>query len=247
MVEIVDFLINIKYIHLLIMMIHGIKNGLIMEKFLRITILFGLMCAIVLVILGILFIINIIYSIILKKKINCMNIIENCIIPSYGIALGIVFSTVILTFTIINEEIEIIEPNINKHFRVIVGEIEKFKNFPRRNYISLTKEYNLKKIGLDKYIDIDIKKTLHFDNYELNELIEKIDTMIEIDNNLELSLDEKKHLKDKVISSKGYKQINNIRNEIYKLIEEKDKNESIRKEKINLEEQKEILKTFKNL
>lgn len=68
MVEIVDFLINIKYIHLLIMMIHGIKNGLIMEKFLRITILFGLMCAIVLVILGILFIINIIYSIILKKK-----------------------------------------------------------------------------------------------------------------------------------------------------------------------------------
>lgn len=152
-----------------------------------------------------------------------------------------------MTFTIINEEIEIIEPNINKHFRVIVGEIEKFKNFPRRNYISLTKEYNLKKIGLDKYIDIDIKKTLHFDNYELNELIEKIDTMIEIDNNLELSLDEKKHLKDKVISSKGYKQINNIRNEIYKLIEEKDKNESIRKEKINLEEQKEILKTFKNL
>jgi hypothetical protein len=246
MVEIVDFLINIEYIQFLIMMIQGVKNGLIIEKFLSIIILFFLMCGIALVILVIFLIINIIYSIILKKKINCMDRIENFIVPSIGVALGIVFSITVLTFTIIrNEEIEIIEPNWNKDFRVIAGGKEKFKNFPRRTYISLTKEYTLKKIGLDKYIDI--KKTLHFDNYELNKLIEKIDTMIEIDNNFNLSLDEKKHFKDEVISSKNCKDINNIRNKIYDFIEEKDYTEFKRKEKINLEEQKEILKNIKNL
>lgn len=40
MVEIVDFLINIEYIQFLIMMIQGVKNGLIIEKFLSIIILF---------------------------------------------------------------------------------------------------------------------------------------------------------------------------------------------------------------
>lgn len=175
-----------------------------------------------------------------------MDRIENFIVPSIGVALGIVFSITVLTFTIIrNEEIEIIEPNWNKDFRVIAGGKEKFKNFPRRTYISLTKEYTLKKIGLDKYIDI--KKTLHFDNYELNEVIEKVDTIINIDSNFNLSLDEKKYFKDKVISSKGYKEIGDIRNEIYDFIEEKDYTEFKRKEKINLEEQKEIFKNFKNL
>lgn len=206
------------------------------------------MYGIAFVILVIFLIINIIYSIILKKKINCMDRIENFIVPSIGVALGIVFSITVLTFTIIrNEEIEIIEPNRNKYFIVLVGEKEKFKNFPRRYYISLTKECVLKKIGLDKYIDIKNKKILHFDNYELNEVIEKVDTIINIDNNFNLSLDEKKYFKDKVISSKGYKEIGEIRNEIYELIKEKNKNESIRKEKINLEEQKEILKNIKNL
>ena len=78
-------------------------------------------------------------------------------------------------------------------------------------------------------------------------MIEKIDTMIEIDNNFNLSLDEKKHFKDEVISSKNCKDINNIRNKIYDFIEEKDYTEFKRKEKINLEEQKEILKNIKNL
>lgn len=246
MIEIVDFLINIKYIQFLIMMIQGVKSGLIIEKFISIIILFFLMLGIALVILAIFLIINVIYSIILKKKIKCMDMIENFIVPSICVALGIVFSITVLTFTIIrNEEIEIIEPNWNKNFIVLVGEKEKFKNFPRRTYISLTKEYTLKKIGLDKYIDI--KKTLHFDNYELNEIIEKVDTIINIDSNFNLSLDEKKYFKDKVISSKGYKEIGDIRNEIYDFIEEKDYTEFKRKEKINLEEQKEILKNFKNL
>ena len=246
MIEIVDFLINIKYIQFLIMMIQGVKSGLIIEKFISIIILFFLMLGIALVILAIFLIINVIYSIILKKKIKCMDMIENFIVPSICVALGIVFSLTVLTFTIIrNEEIEIIEPNWNKNFIVLVGEKEKFKNFPRRTYISLTKEYTLKKIGLDKYIDI--KKTLHFDNYELNEIIEKVDTIINIDSNFNLSLDEKKYFKDKVISSKGYKEIGDIRNEIYDFIEEKDYTEFKRKEKINLEEQKEILKNFKNL
>lgn len=246
MIEIVDFLINIKYIQFLIMMIQGVKSGLIIEKFISIIILFFLMLGIALVILAIFLIINVIYSIILKKKIKCMDMIENFIVPSICVALGIVFSITVLTFTIIrNEEIEIIEPNWNKNFIVLVGEKEKFKNFPRRTYISLTKEYTLKKIGLDKYIDI--KKTLHFDNYELNEIIEKVDTIINIDSNFNLSLDEKKYFKDKVISSKGYKEIGDIRNEIYDFIEEKDYTEFKRKEKINLEEQKEIFKNFKNL
>lgn len=246
MIEIVDFLINIKYIQFLIMMIQGVKSGLIIEKFISIIILFFLMLGIALVILAIFLIINVIYSIILKKKIKCMDMIENFIVPSICVALGIVFSITVLTFTIIrNEEIEIIEPNWNKNFIVLVGEKEKFKNFPRRTYISLTKEYTLKKIGLDKYIDI--KKTLHFDNYELNEIIEKVDTIINIDNNFNLSLDEKKYFKDKVISSKDYDEINDIRNEIYELIEEKEYNKFKRKEEINFKEQKKILKELKNL
>ena len=176
-----------------------------------------------------------------------MDIIESLIMPSILMSLGIIILTTIFTITIIkNEEVKIIEPNRNKYFIVLVGEKEKFKNFPRRCYISLTKECVLKKIGLDKYIDIKNKKILHFDNYELNEVIEKVDTIINIDNNFNLSLDEKKYFKDKVISSKGYKEIGEIRNEIYELIKEKNKNESIRKEKINLEEQKEILNNFKN-
>ena len=237
MIEIVDFLINIKYIQFLIMVIQGVKSGLIIEKFISIIILFFLMLGIALVILAIFLIINVIYSIILKKKIKCMDMIENFIVPSICVALGIVFSITVLTFTIIrNEEIEIIEPNWNKNFIVLVGEKEKFKNFPRRTYISLTKEYTLKKIGLDKYIDI--KKTLHFDNYELNEIIEKVDTIINIDNNFNLSLDEKKYFKDKVISSKDYDEINDIRNEIYELIEEKEYNKFKRKEEINFKEQK---------
>lgn len=246
MIEIVDFLINIKYIQFLIMVIQGVKSGLIIEKFISIIILFFLMLGIALVILAIFLIINVIYSIILKKKIKCMDMIENFIVPSICVALGIVFSITVLTFTIIrNEEIEIIEPNWNKNFIVLVGEKEKFKNFPRRTYISLTKEYTLKKIGLDKYIDI--KKTLHFDNYELNEIIEKVDTIINIDNNFNLSLDEKKYFKDKVISSKDYDEINDIRNEIYELIEEKEYNKFKRKEEINFKEQKKILKELKNL
>ena len=254
MIEIVDFLINIKYIQFLIMVIQNLKE----DPIICIIFLLFLVIGIVLFALFIFFIIeiistiyDIIYVIILNKEIKCNKkiqgfIIKNYIILSISIALGIIFSITVLTFTMIrNEEIEIIEPNRNKDFIVLVGEKEKFKNFPRRTYISLTKEYALKKIGLDKYIDI--KKTLHFDNYELNEIIEKVDTIINIDNNFNLSLDEKKYFKDKVISSKDYDEINDIRNEIYELIEEKEYNKFKRKEEINFKEQKKILKELKNL
>lgn len=241
MIGILDFLINIEYIHLIISTVQLFKK----DSLTSITFLFFILISIGFIILVIFSIIKIIYYLILKKKIKCMDIIESLIMPSILMSLGIIILTTIFTITIIkNEEVKIIEPNRNKYFIVLVGEKEKFKNFPRRCYISLTKECVLKKIGLDKYIDI--KKTLNFDNYELNEIIEKVDTIINIDNNFNLSLDEKKYLKDKVISSKGYKEIGEIRNEIYELIKEKNKNESIRKEKINLEEQKEILNNFKN-
>lgn len=241
MIGILDFLINIEYIHLIILSVQLFKK----DSLTSITFLFFILISIGFIILVIFSIIKIIYYLILKKKIKCMDIIESLIMPSILMSLGIIILTTIFTITIIkNEEVKIIEPNRNKYFIVLVGEKEKFKNFPRRCYISLTKECVLKKIGLDKYIDI--KKTLNFDNYELNEIIEKVDTIINIDNNFNLSLDEKKYLKDKIISSKGYKEIGEIRNEIYELIKEKNKNESIRKEKINLEEQKEILNNFKN-
>lgn len=241
MIGILDFLINIEYIHLIILSVQLFKK----DSLTSITFLFFILISIGFIILVIFSIIKIIYYLILKKKIKCMDIIESLIMPSILMSLGIIILTTIFTITIIkNEEVKIIEPNRNKYFIVLVGEKEKFKNFPRRCYISLTKECALKKIGLDKYIDI--KKTLNFDNYELNEIIEKVDTIINIDNNFNLSLDEKKYLKDKIISSKGYKEIGEIRNEIYELIKEKNKNESIRKEKINLEEQKEILNNFKN-
>jgi hypothetical protein len=126
MVEIVDFLINIEYIQFLIMMIQGVKNGLIIEKFLSIIILFFLMCGIALVILVIFLIINIIYSIILKKKINCMDRTENFIVPSIGVALGIVFSITVLTFTIIrNSEKDIQELNRKVNYGDI--SLEKFE------------------------------------------------------------------------------------------------------------------------
>ena len=241
MIGILDFLINIEYIYLIIFTVQLFKK----DSLTSITFLFFILISIGFISLVIFSIIKIIYYFILKKKIKCMDIIDSLIMPSILMSLGIIILTTIFTITIIkNEEVKIIEPNRNKYFIVLVGEKEKFKNFPRRCYISLTKECVLKKIGLDKYIDI--KKTLNFDNYELNEIIEKVDTIINIDNNFNLSLDEKKYLKDKVISSKGYKEIGEIRNEIYELIKEKNKNESIRKEKINLEEQKEILNNFKN-
>ena len=240
MIGILDFFINIEYIHFIILMVQLFKK----DSLISITHLFFILISLGFFILVTFSIIKIIYYLILKKKIKYMDIIESLIMSVTLISLGIIILTTIFTFAVIkNEEIEIIEPNRNKDYIVLVGEKAKFKNFPRRTYISLTKEYTLKKIGLDKYIDI--KKTLHFDNYELNEVIEKVDTIINIDNNFNLSLDEKKYFKDKVISSKDYDEINDIRNEIYELIEEKDKIESIRKEKINLEEQIDILKNLK--
>lgn len=190
MVEIVDFLINVGFIRVIIeatqLLTYGYTIGIIIGIFVLIIIS--------VIYVSIFFLILLIIKTILKKEISiiCYKISLLCV--SLGMML-----LMILTFTVIrNEEIEIIEPNRNKVYREIAGNKDKFKNFDRRYYISLTKEYTLKKIGLDKYIEyIDIKKTLHFDNYELNKLIEKIDTMIEIDNNLELSLDEKNILKMK--------------------------------------------------
>ena len=238
MIRIIDFLINIEYIHFIISMVQLFKE----EPLISITFLFFILINIGIFILVTFSIIKIIYYLILKKKIKCMDIIESLMRSSILMSLGIIILITIFIFIVIkNEEVEIIEPNWNK-YKIKEWKEQKFKNFPRRTYISLTKEYTLKKIGLDKYIDI--KKTLNFDNYELNEVIEKVDTIINIDNNFNLSLDEKKYFKDKVISSKDYNEIGDIRKEIYKLIEEKDKIESIRKEKINLEKQKEILKNL---
>lgn len=241
MVTIIDFIINTVFTKWIIEVIQLFLTYHIVGIILSMILLYVIFkIGVIIFLLFILFVERII-KITLKKEIsiNCHKI--SLFLSSLGMVL-----LIILTFTVIkNEKIKVIEPNRNKVYREIAGNKDKFKNFDRRYYISLTKEYTLKKIGLDKYIDI--KKTLHFDNYELNKLIEKIDTMIEIDNNLELSLDEKKHFKDEVISSKNCKDINNIRNKIYDLIEEKDYNKFKRKEKINLKKQKEILKDLKNL
>ena len=229
MIGILDFLINIEYIQFIISTVQLFKK----ESFTSITFLFFILISLGFFILVTSSIIKIIYYLILKKKIKCMDIIRSLIMPSTLISLKIIILTTIFTFTVMkNEKIEVIEPNENKF--IIVGEKAKFKNFDRRNYISLTKEYALKKIGLDKYIDI--KKTLQFDNFRLNNLIEKIDIMLEIDNSSNLSLNEKKYFKEKLTLSND---IDEIKNKIYFLINEN-------KLTYFLELEKEILNNFKD-
>lgn len=72
-------------------------------------------------------------------------------------------------------------------------------------------EIKIIKLNENKYVCVIVENKSKFNNYELNQLIEKIDIIIEI-NKSELSLDEKKYFKDKV------------KNEIYSFIEEKDNN-----------------------
>lgn len=234
MVKIIDFLLNIDFIRGIIYLIQDVISRDIILTLFGITCLFGIFGIILLIPVLIIFLIN--YFII--KRISISIYIISLIFTLTGIIL-----LIILTLTTIkNEKIEVIEPNRNKRVIVLVGEKSKFKNFPKRIYISLTKEYTLKKIGLDKYIDIE--KVLEFDNYELNQLIEKIDRIIDIEKNIDLSIEEKKYFKEKLIVSND---IDEIFSEIYYLIKEKKEKILEEKKKESLYKQKIILENSINL